>query len=83
MPDHQSRDHALQAQQELAGRGQRCARQHQREFLAAETGEQVFLAQFLHDRSHHGDEHHVAGLVAIGVVDRFEMVDVEQRNGQP
>jgi len=58
-------------------------RAHQQgELLAADTGQHVVLAQHLGELAGDLDKHLVAGLVAPGVVDLLEMVDIEHADGQ-
>jgi hypothetical protein len=53
------------------------AREDDGELLAAVAGRLVDLARLLAQHRGHRGEHPVAGLVAVGVVDRLEVVDVE------
>ena len=52
-------------------------RQQHGELFAAETAEQVGAAQLVADQLRHRRQHLVAGGMAIGVVDRLEVVEVE------
>jgi len=47
------------------------------EFLAAETAQRIRAAQFLADARCHFAQYFVAALVAMRVIDRFKMVDVD------
>ena len=57
-------------------------RQHQHHFLAAVAGGQVLRAGGVADHLAQGAQHLVADLVAVGVVDRLELVHVQQQQGQ-
>ena len=64
------------------GDDERRVRHHDDEFLAAEPADEIGAA---HDAAHALGEmlqHLVAGVMAVGVVDRFEMVDVEHHQRQ-
>ncbi len=47
------------------------------EFLAAEASQRIGAAQFRADARGHFAQHFIAALVAIGVIDQLEMVDVD------
>ena len=59
------------------GRGQRQIAQQHHELLAAEPADDVALAHLRPQRRGDRDQHVVPGEVAVGVVDRLEVVEVE------
>ncbi len=52
----------------------------QAELLATEARDQVFLARVLGDRRGHRAQRVIAGLVAMGIVDVLEVVDIDHRH---
>jgi hypothetical protein len=54
--------------------------EHDQEFLAAPAGDDVVLAHHVAKPLREADQNRVAALVSVGVVDRFEMVDVGQQD---
>ena len=57
-----------------------CAVEQQRELVATEPGGGVALAKARAQALRHRAQQLVAGMVAVAVVDRLELVDVEQQN---
>ena len=82
MPQRQRADALAQQVEANACLLDRGARQQQRQLLAADAAGQVVRAHEAAQLARHGLQHFVAGLVPEGVVERLEVIDVEQRQGQ-
>jgi hypothetical protein len=61
---------------------QRGSRQHDGELLSPVACRHVLTADELAAFMNQGDEHPVPGKVAMGVVDLFEIVDIQQEQGK-
>ena len=57
--------------------------EHQAEFFAAKARRHVVLPQMLQQNLGHLHQHHIPLLMTVGIVDPFEMVDIDhdQREG--
>ncbi|HYD79948.1 MAG TPA: hypothetical protein VEC06_09065 [Paucimonas sp.] len=56
--------------------------EHGHEFVAAEPSDHVFIAHAALEAVGHLDQHLVADLVPIGIVDRLEPIQIEEQHGQ-
>ena len=64
------------------GLTQACVGQHHRKFLAAIAGGDVLALDGLLQRHRNQPQHLIAGEMAVGIVERFEMVDVKHHQRQ-
>lgn len=61
------------------GRGLVTLHQHHRELIAADTKQFLAAAQYRGNAARDDIEHLVADAVSVGIIDRLEVIDVEQR----
>ena len=77
-----SRDLAPQPFGQMGGFGHVAMRYQHREFLAAPARQQVGRAQIVLDQLRKPDQNLITHLMAVAVVDRLEVVDIEEQQGE-
>src|SRR5690606_17383642 len=78
----QALDFALQTLGNLLGQGGLAAWKHRSELLPTDAPEQITAAQRVGRGMGHLLQDAVPGLVPMGVIDEFEVIDVQQQEGQ-